>query len=68
MNEDPHEICRVKTDVAVQEERGKATAMALVLAEKLSAADRKFLLACLAGSVGWIFALLAGIAIALVKR
>jgi len=53
MNDDPHRICRNEKDIAVLEERGKATAMALVLAEKLAAADKKLIFAMLFGIMGW---------------
>jgi hypothetical protein len=57
MDDDPHRICRAELTVAVLDERGKATAMALVLAEKLAAADKKLIFAILFGIVGWVFAI-----------
>jgi hypothetical protein len=56
--DDPHRICRLETKNAVVEERQAATAMALVLAEKLQAADRKFIITLLTAAIGWVFAAL----------
>lgn len=58
MDDNIHEICKVKLDVAVLNERQAATAMALVLAEKIAAADKKLIFAILFGIVGWVFAIL----------
>jgi len=57
LEDDAHALCRVKLEVAVHNERFAATAMALVLAEKLAAADKKLIFALIFGIAGWIFAI-----------
>lgn len=64
IDNDPHRICRAEQEIAVLKERGVATAMALVLAEKLGAADKKLIFAILFGIVGWVLL----IAMAVVKH
>jgi hypothetical protein len=64
---DEHSICAIEKDVAVLQERGVATAMALVLAEKLAAADKKFLLSVMLGVVGWVVAGLLAILMTILK-
>lgn len=57
MEDDIHRLCKTELKVAVLEERGVATAMALVLAEKLAAADKKTLISMMLAVIGWALAL-----------
>lgn len=67
MKDDEHRLCHIERDVAVLNERGVATAMALVLAEKLAAADRKLIIAFLIGAIGWVVAILGIVATVLIS-
>lgn len=52
-----HALCRTELRVAVLEEHNACVAMALVLAERLQAADKKLIFALIFGIAGWIFAI-----------